>query len=303
MNIREIIILALMSLAWGFHFVIVKIAVAEVPPIFYAALRMTLVASILLVFLRWRPGHMGRVIAAAVCLGSLNYALMFTGVGLATASSTALAFELYVPFATILSIVFLGDRVGWRRGVGIAFAFFGVALIAITGRDDPSGAKIGIGVGLVAAAAFCEAVGAILVKQSTAFKPHELLAWFSLVGAICLWGLTALFEQGQRAALVESDKAIVVSAVLYSALAASLFGHTAYYWLIHRLPMTIVAPSTLMVTVIAVASGVILLGEPLTAPIMVGAAMTLIGVGIVVLRSAKKQDMKAPITDPSSQAP
>lgn len=304
MNMREMIVMLLLALGWGSHFVVIKLAVNEIPPVFYAAIRMTLVAVIMAAFLRWRPGAMLRVLMAGACLGALNYAFMFSGIKYATASSAAIALELYVPFATILSVIFLKDVVGWRRGVGIALSFVGVAVIALArGEGDDPEIRLGIGMGLVSAGAFMEAVGAVLVKKSERFKPHELMAWFSLVGACCLWVLTFLFEDGQGAALAGADKPLVAGAVIYSALVASIFGHTAYYWLIQRLPMTIVAPSTLLVTLFAVFFGVVLLGDELTTPMLIGSALTLLGVGIVVFRSASKEAATTPIENPAGGTP
>ena len=299
MNARELSIWLAMCLVWGFHFVVIKVAVGELPPIFYAAIRMTLVAALLSPFLRWRPGHMIRVLSAGLCLGALNYAFMFTGMKFATASTAAIAMELYVPFATILSILFLGDRIGWRSGFGVAFAFAGVAIIAVGNNGDAgSEARIGIGVGLVASGAFAEAIGAVLVKKSTRFKPIELLAWFAVVGAVGLWMMTSVIESGQREALAASDKWLVVGAILYSAFGGSIFGHTAYYWLLQRLPVSVIAPSVLLTTVIAVFFGVLLLGDPIGPRLFAGGAMVLAGVGVVILRRAKKQDIKVAVTEP-----
>ena len=293
MNAREIIILFAMCVVWGLHFVVIKTAVGELPPIYYAAIRMTLVAVLMAPFLRWRPGSMIRVLSGGVCLGALNYALMCTGVSYATASASAIAIELYVPFATILSIIFLGDKLGWRRAFGISLAFAGVAIIALGGHggeeDAAAETRMALGVGLVAAGAFSEAVGAILVKQSTAFKPHELLAWFAVVGAAGLWLMTFAFESGQAEAFAASDKGLVIGAIVYSAVGASIFGHTAYYWLLQRLPVSLVAPSMLLTTVMAVFFSVVLLGDPFGPTMIAGGLMTLAGVGFVLFRNAVKQ--------------
>ena len=98
MSIREISILLLVCLIWGFHFVVIKTAVGVMPPMFYAAIRMVLVAAILSRFLKWRKGEMRFVLIGGVCIGALNYALMFTGLKFATASAAAIAIELNVPF-------------------------------------------------------------------------------------------------------------------------------------------------------------------------------------------------------------
>ena len=298
MSLRELSVLIAMCLVWGFHFLVIKLAVTEIPPMFYAAIRMTLVAILMARFLRWRPGHMKRVFAAGICLGALNYAFMFTGVKYATASTAAIAMELYVPFATILSVLFLGETVGWKRSAGILLAFAGVAVIALSGDAGGVDARIGFGVGLVAAGAFSEATGAIFVKQSKAFKPFELLAWFSLIGSITLWVLTAIFEDQQLSALSAVSPWFVSGAVLYSALGASIFGHSAYYWLLQRLPVSLVAPSALLTTLTAVFFGVLLLGDPFGPSIIVGGLMTIAGVGFILLRTAAKQDAVAPVTEP-----
>lgn len=299
MSARELFVLIAMCVVWGFHFVVIKTAVTEIAPMYYAAIRMTLVAALMSPFLRWRPGNMIRVLSAGLCLGALNYAFMFTGVKFATASAAAVAIELYVPFATIMSIMFLGDRLGWRRALGIAFAFAGVAMIALGKQDSLSPeTKIPLGVGLVAAGAFVEAIGAVLVKQSKIFKPHELLAWFAVVGAIGLWMLTLIFESGQQEAWAASNKTMIVGAILYSAIGGSIFGHSAYYWLLQRLPVSVVAPSVLLTTVLAVFFSVLLLGDPFGPPMTIGGLMTLAGVGVVILRGAKKQANNPALTEP-----
>ena len=290
MSAREILVLVGMCLIWGFHFIVIKIAVGELPPIFYAAIRMTLVAAVMAPFLRWRTDRMKPVLAAGLCFGALNYAFMFTGLSYATASAAAIAMELHVPFATILAIIFLNDRIGLPRIIGIVLAFIGVAIIAL-GKDNgaEAGSNIPLGVALVAAGAFVEAVGAVLVKKAVGFKPHELLAWFAAVGAVGLWLLTGLLETGQGAALVEADRTLVIGAILYSAIGGSILGHSAYYWLLQRLPVSVVSPSVLLTTVIAVFFGVVLLGDPFGPRMIIGGAMVLAGVGVVLLRSRRKQ--------------
>ena len=276
-----------MCTVWGFHFIIIKLAVTEIPPIFYAAIRMTLVAAIMAAFLRWRAGQMHRVFIAGLCLGAINYAFMFSGLKYSTASASAVAIELYVPFATILSVIFLGEQVGWRRVLGIGLAFVGVAVIALGSETDEPGARIGFGVGLVACGAMAEAIGAINIKRSEGFKPHELLAWFSLIGAVALWPLTFIFENGQSAAWAASDKWLIAGAILYSAIGGSILAHTAYYWLLQRLPVSQVAVTTLLTTVIAVSAGVLILKDPFGPPLIVGGIMTLAGVAVVLSRTPK----------------
>ncbi len=295
MSARELLVLVVLCVTWGFHYVVIKVAVAEIPPVFYAAMRMTLVGVLLAPFLRWRPGKMKYVLTAALCFGAFNYAFLLTGVKFATASAAAIANQLYVPFATVLSVLILKEVIHWRRITGISLAFLGVAIIALSRDQGGDEVRIGIGVGLVAAATLIEAFGAILIKKITGFKPWELLAWFGAVGGPLLWGLTFMLERGQLAAFEASDKKLVIGAILYSALVASIFGHTTYYWLIQRRPVSEVASSTLLTTILAVAFSMAFLGEAFTLAFAIGGVLTLIGVGVVVVR--------APATAPQAGAP
>ncbi|MEL6363633.1 MAG: DMT family transporter [Pseudomonadota bacterium] len=283
MPLREIILLVVVCFVWGGHMLVIRVTVADIPPLFYVATRLTLMVLILSPFLRWRPGEMLRVAAAGLFLAGLNYAFMFTGFQYATASAGSIAMELAPPFATILSVVFLKEQVGWRRMAGVALAFAGVALIAL----NPSEAGVGFGVGLIALAALSEATGSVLVKSIKRFRPIELLAAFSVVGAGVNWTGTLLFESGQWGSFAARPVAFSL-AIAYSIFLASIFGHTSYYWLLQRRPVSMISPSLLLTTVFAVLLGVLILGEPLTAAMIAGGLMTILGVGIILLRSEPK---------------
>jgi len=282
----------MMCTIWALHFVIIKIAVEEIPPLFYAAIRMSVVAILLSPFLRLRRGQMLRILAAGACLGGLNYAFMFTGLANAPASAAALAIELYVPFATVLSVIFLGEKVGAKRITGMAMAFAGVAIIALfrdsVGGDD----RVGIGIIFICAAALFEAAGAVIIKKTRGIKPLELLAWFAMVGTVILWVATNIAETGQVAALKETNGWLIAGAILYSAIGGSIIGHTSYYWLLQRLPLSLLAPSGLLTTLLAVLFAVVFLREDLTVPIIIGGLMIMLGVGTVIVRSSNQNETK-----------
>lgn len=292
MSARELAILLVMCAIWGFHFVVLKTGVSVAPPLVYAAMRMSIVALVMSPFLRWRGGRMGPVFAGGLCFGAINYAFLFNGVKHSTASAAAIAIELYVPFATIMSIAFLGERVGWKRTLGIALAFAGVLIVALS-RSGAGAPAIGIGVLFVAGSALTEAFGAILVKRIKGFRPHEMLAWFGLIGTLCLWPVAFLTEPHALADLAAADRTTVLATVAYSAIFASVIGHTTYYWLLQRLPVSVVAPSALLTTFLGVVFSVILLGETVTPAFFAGGLTTLAGVAIVLFRTPKGRIVEA----------
>lgn len=300
MSIKEFLVLLIVCIAWGLHFVVMKVTVGSTaPPLFYAAVRMTIVMIILLPKLKWHRGIMPYVLAAGLGYGALNYAFMFPAMGMTTAAAAAITIELYVPFSIILGVIFLGDRIGIRRICGIILAIMGVTVIALAKPDETAGPLFLMGIFLMMGAAMSEAVGAVLVKKIKGVSPFQLLAWFAVVGTVVLWTLTLLLEDNQMQSFAPENRINFVLALLYSAVIASIVAHASYYWLLQRLPIYVVSTSGLMTTVVAIAAGHFLLGEAITPQLLLGATLTLLGIAFILYARAKNAAAapNSPITE------
>ncbi len=296
MSVREFSVLMMICTIWGLHFVVMKFTVVDmgVPPLFYAALRVTLLALILLPFLRWHPGQMKAVLIGGLGFGAFNYAFMFPAMQLTTASAAAVTIELYMPFSILLSVLILGERIGPWRITGSALAFIGVVLIGLGTPSEAAGEGFALGIAFMACAAMSEAIGAISVKSVKSVNPIQLLAWFGVVGSAVLWPLSFVLEENQLSVFAPETRVNFGLALLYSVLLVSLVAHGSYYWLLQRLPIHTVAPSGLMTTVIGVAAGVLILKETLTAILLIGAVITLSGIWIILWRNRRRTQEPAP---------
>ncbi|MGB0907601.1 MAG: DMT family transporter [Maricaulaceae bacterium] len=292
MSVKEFLVLFMICVIWGLHFIVMKVTVGETAdPLFYAAVRMTIVMVLLSPRLRWHKGMMRGVIIAGLGYGALNYAFMFPAMGMTTASAAAVGIELYVPFSIILSAIFLGEKVGPRRIAGIGLAILGVTIIGVSRPSEAAGPLFLLGFFMIIGAAMSEAIGAIMVKKVTGVRPLDLLAWFSVVGTVVLWPLSLAFEDNQMQAFAPENRGAFIAALLYSAIGVSVIAHASYYWLLQRLPIYIVSTSGLMTTVIAIVASVLILKEPLTKPLLIGSFVTLIGISII-LYSRKLHNIK-----------
>jgi len=293
MSVKEFLVLMMVCTLWGLHFIVMKVTVGQTAePLFYAAMRMSIVAMLLAPKLKWHKGLMPLMIGAGLGYGALNYAFMFPALELTTASAAAVTIELYVPFAIILSVIFLGERLGKAKLIGITLAFLGVILIASGKPSEAAGPYFVLGILLMTGAAMSEAVGAILVKKLKGVTPLQLLAWFAVVGSIVLWGLSLGLESGQTQAFTGENLIPFLLALAYSAILVSIVSHASYYWLLQRLPVSIVSTSGLMTTVVAVAASALILKETLTPLLLIGGAMTLTGVGLILLWNSRKVIVK-----------
>jgi O-acetylserine/cysteine efflux transporter len=283
---RDLAALVGISAIWGFNLIAIKVGVDQMPPIFFSFVRFSILAVAVVPFLRVRRGEMRWLLLASACSGGLQFALLFVGIAMSgSMSAVAIAGQLGVPFTTLLSIAILGEQVRWRRWSGILLSFAGVMLIGF----DPSMFDSLAGLGLVVLGALVGSIGLVAMKRVHDIKPLELQAWFAWTSVPVLLLLTALFEEGQLASLGAIDL-MGAGAVLYTALVSSLFAHTVYFALVQRYAVTSVTPLTVLAPLFSVAFAVLLLGEALDWRMLVGGAMTLVGVVIIALRERRLPD-------------
>lgn len=275
--------LVLINAIWGFNIIAIKLCVDRFPPVFLSLMRFLIVGIAVWPWLRIRRGEMRWLLTAAICSGGLQFALMFSGVALSgSMSSVAITSQLGVPFATLLSVMLLGEQIHWRRWLGIALAFAGVMILGFSPEvlASPRGLLI------IVLAAFIGAIGLVAVKRVRDLEPLELQAWLAWASLPFLLPLTFLLESGQLESLRQADL-IDWSALFYSAVLASLFAHTAYFGLIRRYPVSSVAPLTVLSPLFSVLFSVLLLDDLLDWRMVAGGLMTLSGVAVIVIREGR----------------
>jgi len=281
MSVRDFLLLAVVCFVWGLNLVVTRwvIADAGVPPIFFAGLRFAGIALVLCWFLRPIPKNLGMLFLIAMGIGAVHFALLFMGLAKAEASAVSVVGQLGVPFSTLMSMVFLGETVGWRRGTGIMMAFAGATLIAI----NPDNFSFSYGLLYIVASALIGSAAGILMKKMPPISALQMQAWVGLFSFVPLFALSGLTETGGWSAFM-SGGPWVWAATVFAVLGVSVFGHGAFYNLLKKYDVSLISPLTLMVPVWGVILSVILLNEQLSLQLIIGAAISLGGVFVIVLR-------------------
>lgn len=269
----------LVMVVWALNFPVAKVGLAQLPPMFLIALRFVLVAVLLLPFVARPTGRWRQVILISVTLGFLHFALMFSGLDRLDAATAAITIQLQVPFASILAALFLNDRLGWRRALGMVIAFVGVAFIA--GEPRLQGQYLALALVIAASAAW--SIGNLQVKLLDGVNGMTLIAWSAVFAAPQLLLGSLVFEQGHQAALAAADWRALFS-IVYQAVFVVVLGYGIWYWLLKRYEVNQSMPFTLLVPPLAVIASVVFLDEALTPPMILGGLMTVLGVGIITLR-------------------
>jgi len=281
MALRDFALLVLICLVWASNNIISKIVVAQwgVPPVFYAAVRFAIVAACTLPWLLPAPKPLWRIVTVALLMGGCNFALLFMGLKTASPSAAAIVLQLGVPITTLLSVIMLGERIRWRRGIGIAMTLAGALLVIW----HPEGLALSPGLLLIVAATFTGSLGAVMMKQMDGVKPLHFQAWVGFCSLPPLVAISGLTEQGQWAAAQAAGWPFWV-AVVFSALVVSVLIHTAFYGLIIRYEANLIAPLTLMTPLATIAMGVVITNDHFDARMAVGSALALLGVLIIAIR-------------------
>ena len=284
MTSSHLVLLVFINACWGFNFVAGKVGTELFGPLLFSAIRFVAVLLLLIPFLRLVPGQMKRIIMIGLVLGVVHYPMMFFAMyATENLSAVAIAAQLVVPFSTILAIVFLHERIGWTRTLAIALSFSGVVIIGF----EPIGADHILSLVLVIGGSLSIAVASIWMRQLTDVGVFNLQAWIALLATVSLTLLAIVFESPSLE-MLQGIPLVDYWTPVYSAVGATIVGHGSFYWLLQRYPISQVSPFITLSTLFAIGFGVLLLADQLTTRILVGGALTLIGVTVIARRNAAK---------------
>jgi O-acetylserine/cysteine efflux transporter len=251
----------------------------------FSAFRFLLIIAVLFPFLKLHEGRMKQVLIIALCAGPLGFGFFFAGLALSNPSVVAVVSQLGVPFATILSVIFLKEQVRWKRWLGISLSFLGVMVISF----DPTVFHFLTGVIFVVLSALIGSVGTIFQRQIRNVGVFEMQAWIALVAGPLLLGMSFAFESDHWRTIT-SATFVQWGGIFYTAFASSLIGHAGIFYLLQRYEVTQTAPLTLLSPIFTVIFSVTLLGDVLTMRMIVGAMIALTGILIVSLRQRQIVD-------------
>lgn len=268
------------NIVWALNVVVSKIAIADLgaPPLFYAFLRSVIVALVLIPLLRPLPARLWQVLVIGLAISGGSFALLFMGLATASPSAAGVVSLTGAPMTVLFAILFLGERVRWRRGMGIGLAFGGV-LFAMAGDNQMETSS---GLLLVFLSALVGALGSVFVKR-LALPSIRIQAWAAVASIAVLFPLTATMESGQVASLAEAPLALA-GCLFFASVVVSVGAHTAYYRLLQEHDANLIVPLTLFTPILTIAFGAWLTGDAIGARLLVGGAIALLGVAIIVLR-------------------
>jgi len=282
MKLRDLSILMLICLVWGFNFVAGAKGTQQFSPLMFMVLRFTLLLALTLPFLRLPPvSQWPRLAAAALSIGSVHFCFLFWALKRSSdVSSVAIVQQTYVPIAVLLAVVMLGESIGWRRSVAIGLAFLGVLVLGF----DPHVLSQPDALVLALLSAFFQALGSIFLRGIVGVSAMNFQAWTAILSLPLLFTLSLVLEGGQIES-IRTAQPLHWASVAFTAIGASVAGHGLFYYMAQRHPISTIMPYMLMMPVFAVMFGVLVWGDRPGWRLLVGGSLVLLGILIITLRT------------------
>jgi drug/metabolite transporter (DMT)-like permease len=260
-----LVLVLLVVLAWGFNWPMLKIALAEMPPLHFrtwcvlgGAAGLFAIAAASGRRLGVPRGQWARLLAVTLFNVTAWNVLVAYGVTLMESGrASILGFTMPV-WGVLLGRWFFGEPLRPRQIAALGLGLAG--LLFLLGGEISVAGRSPLGTGLMLAAAALWAVGVVLMKRwgHLGMPATVFTAWQLLLGGLPIV-LAVPFEEGSFSPLHLSMPASL--ALAYSVAIAFVFSYWAWNRAVAELPVVVSSLSSLLVPLVGVFSGMLVLGE------------------------------------------
>lgn len=263
MTARDRLLALLVAVCWGVNFLAIHLTLEHFPPYFAVALRFTLLAIPTILFiprpqvrLRWLLGY-------GLGFGVLQFAFLYLAMSSGMPTGLAsLVLQSSAPFTVLLGAVLLRERLSARQGIGILLAVVGLAGIAV----HRSQAAALLPVVLTLCGGLGWALGNLANRQARPDSPVRLMLWMSVVPPLPMLALALLLDGpaavGHSLATAATPEALpAIGGMVYTVLIGTVVGSGLWTALMKRYPSSTVAPFSMLVPVVGIATSCLVLRE------------------------------------------
>jgi O-acetylserine/cysteine efflux transporter len=193
--------------------------------------------------------------------------------------------QAQVVFTLVFAAIALRERPSAAQCAGIAVSTVGLGLVGLA----RGGSVTALSLLLVLGGAASWAVGNVGTRIARPDNGFHLVIWSSLVPPLPLFALSLLHEGAQRdvTAVTHAGSGAWLS-LGYSVALSTILAMGSWSLLLSRHAADRVVPYALAIPVVGMATGRLVRHESVTTPMLLGAAMVILGLALVVTRVARR---------------
>jgi drug/metabolite transporter (DMT)-like permease len=274
-----------LCLLWGLSQVSIKVANRGVSPLFQAAVRSIISASLVAPWARLRGLpliHRDRTLVHGLAIGLLfgtEFVFVYLGLYYTTASH-AVVFLYTAPLFVALGAHWLlpAEPLTSRKGIGLVLAFLGVLATFWDSLHVPTRLQL-LGDLLSLTAGVLWAATSLYLKRvvRTSMTPSQMLFYQLGFSAVQLSVMSALLESQPVMHLTP----LVFASLAYQGIIVAFASYLVWFWLIQVYPVSDISGFTFFTPIFGILLGGILLQEPLTMALLVGGGLVTTGMALV----------------------
>ena len=300
MPLRHRLLAALVAALWGVNFLAIHASLQHFPPFTLVALRWTLLAIPALLFVR-RPAVPWRLLLGyGLGFGVGQFVFLYSAMAAGMPTGLAsLVLQASAPFTVLLAVVFLGERLGVRRGLGVLVALVGLALVGVSRWQGATPWPFV----LTVLGGLSWAVGNVCSRRARAARPFDLMMWMTVVPPLPMWATALVLEGPDRvgrslATAFTPGAGGALLGLLYTCLPATVLASGIWTWLLSRHPASSVGPFSLLVPVVGLSTAWLALGEQPSPLEVLGGVGVVVGVLVASSRPRRERVAAAAPAEP-----
>lgn len=285
---------------WGVNFVVMKFALRDFTPFQLGAARYVFAVLPLALFIRPPKIPWQWLVLYGTFQGVGQFGILFIAlkVGM-TAALASVLLQTQIFFTALFGFVLLHERASRALQIGLVLAALGLACFALnyvnpaaTDRGGASATTL-LGFVLTLGAAAMWAASNIVVRRvqrlATNYSPPAFVVWSSMVAVLPFLALSYLFDpQAVRWQWMQARGSSWL-AVAYLGWVATVVGYSLWTGLLKRHPANRVAPFSLGVPIVGLATGMLVLGEVITPWQWAGIVLVVSALGCVMQGLVKRR--------------
>ena len=289
--------IGLVILIWAVNFIAAKIGLRSLPAVTLASFRVVLAGAVMLPFYRFcsrlpafaeaaesrRCKFTARDLWTFLYIGFfgvvMNQVCFTVGLRYTSVSHAAVIVGMGPIYTLVLAVLFQLESATWRKAIGMAIAFGGVAVLALeNGISAHSPSVLGDAITMTGSIGF--AMYVVLGKRlGGRYDPLTITAFSHYSGAVIV--LPVAIYRAVLLGSAEQWRAIAWTgwaAMLYMAIFSSAVAYVFYFWLLRYLEASQLSAFTYLLPVVATILGIVWLGEKGSWGQVLGGVLALSGV-------------------------
>ena len=298
---RDLVAVLVVVVVWGLNFVVMKVALRDFTPFQLGAARYVFAVLPLILLVKPPRIHWKWVLLYGTFQGVGQFGILFIAlkVGM-TAALASVLLQTQVFFTALFGFVLLHERANKPLQAGMLLAALGLGCFAlnyvspgleISGTHSSATTPLGFALTLCAAAMWAMSnIVARRVQQSYSdYSPVAFVVWSSSVAIVPFMALSMTFDAPDiRLHWLDAGWSSWL-AVAYLGWVATVLGYSLWTGLLKRHPANKVAPFSLGVPVVGLATGMLVLGEVITPWQWAGIALVVAALACVMLGGRLKR--------------